>query len=135
MLSYMLSSTFFLLSIYQVSVIIFFLFFIAHSSSFLPWIIGYPFINYDLSLHFYQLSIHQLATSYFLYSFFYNCLFWILNDCHRINLETCLILICRWKSIGCRPPQISNKNVYRRNYELNNHKLSGCYIRLTIRYK
>ena len=54
--------------------------FISHSSSYMPWIVGYPFISYELSMHCYQLSIHRLAPSYFLYSFFYNCLFQLLND-------------------------------------------------------
>ena len=90
--SYMLSPTFFFLSIYQVSFIFDIIFiFISHSSSYLPWIVGYPFISYELSMHCYQFSIHQLATSYFLYSFFYNYLFRILNDCHRINLDGIIV--------------------------------------------
>ena len=33
-----------------------------------------------------------------------------------IQQYTCLILVHRWKTIGCSPPQISNKNVYRHKY-------------------
>ena len=36
-------------------------------------------------------SIHDLATNYFLYSFFYNCLFPILNHCHKINIDSTLV--------------------------------------------
>ena len=73
-------------SIYQ---LFFYFLFISHSSSYLP--VGYPFINYELSIYCYQLSIHQLAPSYFLCYFFYNCLFRILNNYHRINLDSTLV--------------------------------------------
>ena len=63
--------------------------FISHSSSYLSCTIGYPFINYELSMHYYQLSIQQY---------------------------TCLILVCRWKTIACIPLKISNKNVYWHKY-------------------
>ena len=80
--------------------------FISHFSSYLPWTVGYPFINYDLSMRFYELSIHQLATNCFSYSFFYIIVYFKFWTTPR-----------RWKNIDPSPHQISNKNIYKRNYK------------------
>ena len=100
--------TFLVLSIYQLSIILYILFFYHKFFQFFSirswlsinqlWVIHALLIPLIYSSPIYQLffifilSTHHLATSYFLYSVFYNYLFQIVNHCHIINLESILVL-------------------------------------------
>ena len=74
---------------------------ISHSSSYMSWTV----IHSSL-----QLSIHRLPV------IFYNCLFRILNDGHRINLDSTLVSSSYnlGKVYGIVHRKFSNKNTYQR---------------------